>query len=154
MNDESPTPFQVVTRHMVMQRDMNPYNHVFGGTMLSWLDEGAALFVQDQIGYEDFVTVAMDDIAFKAPAHLGDHIIIYCRIDRVGRSSICVQTKAVAHEPSTGDQSEIITCRISFVCLKKDRPYRYFESATYEAWVRQRREAGLDTHLPERISAP
>jgi len=145
----SQTHYEVVTRHIVMQRDMNPNNHVFGGTMLSWLDEAAALFVQDQIGYEDFVTVGMDDVAFKSPAHLGDHIIIYCRIESVGRSSIHVKTKAVAYEPSTADQNEIINCRISFVCLKKERPYRYFESATYEAWVKKRAAGGDRSHLPE-----
>ena len=148
-NQSSPTSYEVVTRHIVMQRDMNPNNHVFGGTMLSWLDEAAALFVQDQIGYEDFVTVGMDDIAFKSPAHLGDHIIIYCRIDEVGRSSIHVKTKAVAYEPSTGDQSDIINCRISFVCLKKERPYRYFESATYEAWRKKRAAKADRTHIED-----
>ena len=35
--------FDLVTRHLVIERDLNPAGNLFGGTMLAWLDEATAL---------------------------------------------------------------------------------------------------------------
>lgn len=138
-----PSEYAIATRHMVMERDLNPFGHLFGGTMLAWLDEGAALYVMEQIGYRDFVTVSMDNVVFRAPGHRGDAIQILCRVLKTGRSSMVVEAKAVSHEASSGSVREIITCRITYVCLKDDRPYAYFQSEEYRRWLEARgRNAG------------
>ncbi|MBI5094544.1 MAG: acyl-CoA thioesterase [Candidatus Hydrogenedentes bacterium] len=135
---DSTTPsledFEIVTRHMVMEKDLNPFGNLYGGMMLSWLDEGAALYVMEKIGYANFVTVSLDNVNFKAPGHRGDAIVLYCRVLRTGRSSIVVQSKALAHEPITGAKRDIITCQITYVCLMNERPYPYFQSAEYAEW--------------------
>jgi acyl-CoA thioesterase YciA len=129
------TEFEVATRHMVMERHLNPFGHLFGGAMLGWLDEGAALYLMEKIGYRDFVTVSMDNVSFKAPGHRGDAIQILCRIVRTGRSSVVVQAKAVSHEAESGAVHEIITCDITYVCLKDHTPYPYFQSDEFRAWL-------------------
>src|SRR5690606_13517328 len=85
-----PSEFEVSTRHLVMERHLNPYGNVFGGTVLAWLDEGAALFLMEKIGYTNFVTVSMNHVDFKAPGHRGDAVQILCRVLRTGRSSVTV----------------------------------------------------------------
>ncbi len=145
--DDTGQPFEAVTRHIVMQRDMNPYNHVFGGVMLAWLDEAAGLYVREAIGYADFVTVGMDEVNFIAPAHLGDHIVILCRVHHTGRSSITIQTRAVARSARAADDREIITCLLSFVCLKDEKPYAYFETEDYRQWRAEKNElCGIEPH--------
>jgi acyl-CoA thioesterase YciA len=130
--------FELATRHVVMERDLNAFGHLFGGTMLAWLDEGAALYLMEKIGYRDFVTVRLDNVEFKSPGQRGDAIVILCRVLRTGRSSVQVVAKAVSQEASTGATREIITCGITYVCLKDDRPYPYFQSPEYHAWVARR----------------
>jgi len=126
--------FSIVTRHIVMEKDLNAFGNLFGGAMLGWLDEASALYVMDQIGYADFVTVNLDDVNFKAPGKRGDAIVIYCRTMKMGKSSITVQTRALAHAPVTGVKTEIITCAITFVCLKDGKPHAYFDSPAYKSW--------------------
>lgn len=127
--------FEVATRHIVMERDLNPYGHLFGGSMLAWLDEGAALYLQEKIGYRDFVTVSMDNVDFVSPGRRGDSIQILCRVVRTGRSSVTVEAKAASYDVVEGSVREIITCRITYVCLKDNKPYAYFQSEQYRRWL-------------------
>lgn len=124
--------FEPVTRHLVMERDLNYFGNLFGGTMLAWVDEASAIYVMQSIGYTNFVTVALDDVEFKAPARSGASVVFYCKTENTGRSSIEVRTRAFVHTPETDAIEEIIDCRVSFVCLKDGKPYRYFESAEYK----------------------
>ncbi|NIA15920.1 MAG: acyl-CoA thioesterase [Nitrospiraceae bacterium] len=130
--------FDVVTRHLVMERDLNPAGNLFGGTMLAWLDEATAVYVTEQIGYTDFVTVAMDDIRFRAPGHRGDIITVYSRIVGTGRTSVTAESKAFVEKPSTNERREMINCTIAYVCLKNQEKYAYFESEGYAEWLGRR----------------
>lgn len=138
MHKSEQTPigdFEIVTRHIVMERDLNAFGNLFGGVMLSWLDEGSALYVMEAIGYANFVTVSMDNVSFRTPAHRGDAVVIYCRTEKTGRSSITIETRALVHEPGTGQKRDVINCLITFVCLKDGKSYAYFETPEYGAWM-------------------
>lgn len=119
--------FELVTRHIVMERHLNPAGNLFGGILLAWLDEAAGLHIAEKTGYPYFVTVSMEDVDFKAPGHNGDMVIIYCRIVRTGRSSIEVQLKASSYDVESRESREIITCESTFVALKDGKPHRIFE---------------------------
>lgn len=134
--------FDIVTRHLIMEKDLNAEGHLFGGAMLAWLDEATGVYVMEKIGYPDFVTVGLDDVYFKAPGHRGDIITIYCRIVKTGASSITAETKAVNHELRTGVDREIITCHFTFVCLKDHKAYPYFKSPEYRNWLKRQQAAG------------
>lgn len=135
MNSENKTiaeePFEIVTRHLVMEKDLNAWGNLFGGSMLAWLDEAAALFVMDKIGYSNFVTVSLDNVVFQEPVHRGDAVVFCCRILGTGRSSIQVQTKALVHDSVFRSEREVITCNFKFVCLKDGKPFPYFKSEVY-----------------------
>jgi acyl-CoA thioesterase YciA len=132
MND-----FEVVTRHIVMERDLNSFGNLFGGAMMAWLDEAAALFVMEKSGYADFVTVSFDNVRFKAPGRRGDAIVIYCRVVKTGRSSITVEAQAFVNEPQSSVKRQVIDCRITYVCLENGKPTPYFESERYARWLRK-----------------
>ena len=139
-NDELDlTNFDIVTRHLIMEKDLNPDGHLFGGTMLAWLDEATAVYVMEKIGYTDFVTVGLEDVYFRAPGHRGDIITIYSRVVRTGSSSITAESKAINHELTSGRNREIITCRFTFVCLKDHKAYAYFDSPDYDTWLKEER---------------
>ncbi|HMU81996.1 MAG TPA: acyl-CoA thioesterase [Leptospiraceae bacterium] len=135
------TPFDIVTRHLVMEKDLNAFGNLFGGNMLAWIDEASALYVMEQIGFANFVTVSFDDVNFKAPARRGDQVYISCRILKTGRSSITVETIAEIHAPVTGSHEETIRCKVTFVCLTDNKPFAYFESEDYKKFRQQKTQA-------------
>lgn len=145
MSDSEREDLDLVTRHLVMEKDLNPDGHVFGGAMLAWLDEAMAVYTMEHIGFTDFVTVALDEVNFKSPGHRGDIITIYARILKIGTSSITVEARAINHEIGSGLDRDIITCKFTFVCLKDHKAYPYFKSPEFAAW-RERYGHGRNGH--------
>lgn len=120
---------ELVTQHLVQPTYLNYHGNLFGGAMLSWLDEGIATFVMTKIQYTNIVTVSMRDVKFKSPGKLGDIIQIYAKIEKIGKASIEIQGIAISNNPEKRKISEIIDCYITYVCLNENgKPYSYFKS--------------------------
>lgn len=117
-----------INQHIVMSKDLNPANSIFGGQVLAWLDEAAALYVMYKIKYTNIVTFSMTDVLFKNPAKNGDHLKFFGEIVETKSTRAVVRVKAVAANPETQIQREIITCTVTFVCLnEKGKPYPLFK---------------------------
>lgn len=76
------------TRKIVKYNDLNARGTLFGGTLLSWVDEEASVYAICQIGDRMVVTKAMSKIDFKSSPKLGDVIEIGTDLVRVGNTSI------------------------------------------------------------------
>lgn len=82
-------------RVMTMPKDTNQYGTIFGGVILSIIDQAG--FVQARRhGPHRWVTVAMDAVEFKQPVKLGDVVNAYARTVKSGRSSVTVQVEVYA----------------------------------------------------------
>ncbi len=124
--------FEVVTRRLVLPRDLNGHGNLYGGSMLSWIDESSYLYAIEKVGYSNMVTVSLENVRFRTPAKLGDSVILQCRIYQIKKTSITIQTKAVVHNLNHQTITEIIDCLITFVCLKDGKPYPYFTTDEFK----------------------
>ena len=79
------------SRKLIKPQDMNAHGTLFGGTVLSWIDEEAAIFVSCQLGKGNLVTKFMSEIDFVSSAKLGDIIEIGMETVKFGKSSITVR---------------------------------------------------------------
>ena len=79
------------SRKLIKPQDMNAHGTLFGGTVLSWIDEEAAIFVSCQLGRGNLVTKFMSEIDFVSSAKLGDIIEIGMETVKFGKSSITVK---------------------------------------------------------------
>ncbi len=110
---------------MMMPRDTNPYGTIFGGVVLSYIDQAGAVGAQQQIrreGWPDqaIVTVAMDGVEFLQPVFVGDALSFWTKVTRVGRTSI---TMHVSVETDRGGETvELTEAEVTFVAveLKED----------------------------------
>ena len=119
---------ELINQHIVMSKDLNAHGNLFGGIMLSWIDEAAAIFAMRKIAYTNIVTVNMDDVNFKTPGKNGDIIQIFAGIEKVGKSSFTVKTTSISILPDQKMNREIIQCKVVFVCLDKEgKPFPYLE---------------------------
>lgn len=78
------------TRKLVKPSDLNPRRTLFGGQVLKWIDEEAAIFAICQLGSPNIVTKAMSEINFVSTAVLGDIIEFGMDLVKVGTSSITI----------------------------------------------------------------
>ena len=119
--------YEFISQRLVRHKHLNPYGFLFGGEMLSWLDEAGAVYVINKIKYETIVTVAMDHVVFKNPAKPGSIIKFYAYIDRMGSSSVTVKLKAVSEDAVSEKSLLIIECDVTYVCLDdKGKPFARF----------------------------
>lgn len=76
------------TRKWIKPEDLNPNGTLFGGRLLEWIDEEAALYSIIQLENPRTVTKFMSEINFRSSAKKGDIIEIGLDITHFGNTSI------------------------------------------------------------------
>jgi len=79
------------TRKWVKPEDLNPNGTLFGGQLLAWIDEEAALYTIIQLENSKIVTKYMSEINFMASAKKGDIVEIGMEVVKFGRSSLTMK---------------------------------------------------------------
>jgi acyl-CoA thioesterase YciA len=79
------------TRKWVKPEDLNPNGTLFGGRLLQWIDEEAALYTIVQLENTKIVTKFISDINFQDKAKQGDIIEIGMDVVKFGKSSITLR---------------------------------------------------------------
>lgn len=79
------------TRKIVKPGDLNPNNTLFGGRLLEWIDEEAALYAGIQLENRRIVTKFMSEINFVSSAQQGDIIEIGIDVVKFGTSSLVLK---------------------------------------------------------------
>ncbi|CAN5253237.1 hotdog domain-containing protein [soil metagenome] len=90
MPDNFP-PMRFFSRKLIKPTDLNAHGTLFGGSVLAWVDEEAAIYVICQLGKGNIVTKFMSEINFVSSAKLGDIIEIGMETVKFGRTSITVR---------------------------------------------------------------
>jgi acyl-CoA hydrolase len=76
------------TRKLIKPGDLNARGTLFGGQLLKWIDEEAAIFAICQLGSSNIVTKAMSEIDFVSTAKTGDIIEFGMDLVNFGRTSV------------------------------------------------------------------
>lgn len=120
--DERRLTLRVVT----MPRDTNQYGTIFGGVILSYIDQ-AGFVEARRHGVHRWVTAAIDRVEFKAPVHLGDTVNLYARTARMGTTSVTVAIEVEAERFTTGETAAVTAANITLVAVDahgKPIPFR------------------------------
>ena len=76
------------TRKWIKPEDLNPNETLFGGRLLEWIDEEAALYAIIQLENPRTVTKYMSEINFRSSAKKGDIIEIGLEVTKFGHTSL------------------------------------------------------------------
>lgn len=79
------------TRKWIKPQDLNPNRSLFGGRLLEWIDEEAALYAIIQLENPRTVTKYISEIDFKASAREGDIIEIGLEPVKFGTASLTLK---------------------------------------------------------------
>jgi acyl-CoA thioesterase YciA len=81
------------TRKWVKPEDLNPNGTLFGGRLLAWIDEEAALYTVVQLENPQIVTKFITEINFVSSAKEGDIIEIGIEVVKFGKASITLHVE-------------------------------------------------------------
>ena len=79
------------TRKWVKPEDLNPNGTLFGGSLLAWIDEEAALYTVVQLENKHIVTKFISEINFISAPRQGDIIEIGIEAIEFGRTSLTLR---------------------------------------------------------------
>jgi acyl-CoA thioesterase YciA len=115
---KDPKDLSPAIRVVMMPRDTNPLGTIFGGIILSYIDQAGAVHVR-QHSDQKVVTVAMHEVKFIAPVFVGDLVSFYVETVRIGNTSITVRVTVDArrgtapHETVRVTQAEVVYVAIA-----------------------------------------
>jgi acyl-CoA thioesterase YciA len=99
----------------MMPRDTNPAGTIFGGVILSYIDQAGAEEARYH-GAERVVTVAMKEVVFLQPVFVGDLVSFYTELVRVGRTSVTVKVAVTAARRwNRSEEAQVTEAEITYV---------------------------------------
>ena len=117
----SPKWDEPAIRVLMMPRDTNAHGTIFGGVILSYIDQAGAIEARRQ-GLQFMVTVSMDKVVFHEPVFVGDLVSFWTETLRIGTTSIT--TKVVVEAIRAGNPAQRVTvteAQVVYVNLGPDR---------------------------------
>jgi len=111
---------ELLSRRLCMARDIGVHGNLFGGTLLSWLDETAVTYACDLCQTGNMVTLKIDEMVFKEPIKVGHQILIYGKLVSVGNSSVGLYMEARRKNVQTTDEKVVCSTKFIFVRINND----------------------------------
>lgn len=132
---------------LVMPHMQNVLGNLFGGELMSMVDQAAAVAAIRHAG-GPVVTAVIDRVDFREPIPIGALLTCTATVDFVGNSSMDITVEVYSEKVSTGERRHTNTAHVIFVAIDANgmpmrvprlRPETPEEEARYEA-ARQHRE--------------
>ena len=111
------TAIQVV----MMPKDTNPNGTIFGGVLLSYIDQAGAIAARREMllrkghPHAVFVTVAFNRCEFKQPVFIGDVVKFQTKVMRVGRTSMTMHIDVIAERGA--EQIPVTDAEVVYVAV-------------------------------------
>ena len=111
---------QLISTKICKTSDIGIHNNLFGGTMLSWMDEAGGTMAAELACTPNMITLKIDEVIFKKPVRVSDHIRIYGMLLAVGNSSLTLQVDAKKFCFEKQSEESVCSTRMMFVNIDEN----------------------------------
>ncbi len=121
MNSERVKPASPIPaiRVVMMPRDTNAADTIFGGVLLSYIDQAGFVEARRQAKHH-YVTVSMREVKFHQPVFVGDVVSFHCETLRIGRTSITIRITVTADRFEGHEVIKVTDAEVVFVAIDAD----------------------------------
>ncbi len=149
----------LTTVRLMMPTDANVLGNVFGGAILRYMDEVAAIVAWKHAG-RNCVTASIDRMNFYAPVYVGNVLVMKAQVNYVGTTSMEVGVRIEATDPISRKTTHTGSCYVTYVALdERGRPApipkiapetpeekRRYKQAVARRKLREAEDAALTEH--------
>ena len=107
---------ELAARTLAMPADTNPGGDIFGGWIMSLMDNAGAITATQRADGR-VATVAVSNISFLQPVKVGDVVCCYTEFLRVGRSSMTLAVEVWVLRQGCGPRIKVTAAEFTFVAL-------------------------------------
>jgi acyl-CoA thioesterase YciA len=106
---------ELISTYICKQGDIGVHNNMFGGIILSIIDDAAASYASQICDTQRVVTLKIDELVFAKPVKSGNIIKIYGSVKEFGTTSVTLYIEVRKHNVYTGVQTVVTHTNIKFV---------------------------------------
>jgi acyl-CoA thioesterase YciA len=104
-----------ITTFLVKASDIGLSNNMFGGVILSLIDESAVAYAMQICDTPRMVTVKIDELVFKKAVKVGNLLKVYANVIEFGTTSVSIYIDVRKHNVYNGKQETVTHTNIKFV---------------------------------------
>ncbi len=109
---------EFINQRICMGKDLGVHGNLFGGNMLSWIDEAAGTMAASICQSPNMVTLKISEVVFRKAVKVGYLIKIYGKVIKMGTTSVTLKVDARKHNVIT--EEEILVCDTELTFVRID----------------------------------
>jgi acyl-CoA thioesterase YciA len=109
---------ELISKEMFHGKQLGINNNIFGGDILSKIDECGYIYSSEKSNCKKLVTLSIDKVTFKKPIKVGDVIYFYGKILKFGNSSLTI--KIEAKRKLIDNTQEEVVCETEMIFVRID----------------------------------
>lgn len=130
---------ELITTYICKKGDIGVHDNMFGGTILSLIDDAAASYTAQICDTQRIVTLKIDELIFKKPVKVGSILKVYGDVIEFGNTSITVEIDVRKHNVYTGAQETVTHTKMKFVRIDDDgKPLPIHQYVKDRYWERKK----------------
>jgi acyl-CoA thioesterase YciA len=106
---------ELVTTYLCKTSDIGVHSNVFGGRLISIIDESSAAYAAQICDTPRMVTIKISELLFEKPIKVNNIIKVYAKVLKFGNTSVTLYVEVRKHNVYTGHQEMAMKTEIKFV---------------------------------------
>jgi acyl-CoA thioesterase YciA len=111
---------ELITTYICKTSDLGVHGNMFGGTLVSIIDDAGASYASQICDTPRMVTIKIDEFIFKKPVKVGNLIKVYGEVREFGKTSVTLYLEVRRHNVYTGGQDVVTQTNIKFVRIDEE----------------------------------
>lgn len=139
---------ELITTYICKKGDIGVHDNMFGGTIMSLIDDAAASYTAQICDTQRVVTLKIDELIFKKPVKVGSILKLYGEVVSFGNTSVTIYIEVRKHNVYTGAQETVTHTKIIFVRIDDEgKPLPIHQYVKDRYWERKKQYGkGLLNH--------
>jgi acyl-CoA thioesterase YciA len=130
---------ELITTYICKKGDIGVHDNMFGGTIMSLIDDAAASYVSQICDTQRVVTLKIDELVFKKPVKIGSILKLYGEVITFGNTSVTIYIEIRKHNVYTGAQETVTHTKIIFVRIDDEgKPLPIHQYVKDRYWERKK----------------
>jgi acyl-CoA thioesterase YciA len=111
---------ELITTYICKEFDIGIHNNMFGGRIISLIDDAAGSYASQLCDTPRMVTIKFDELVFKKAVKVGSILKVYGRVIKFGNTSLELYMEVRRHNVYTGDQEIVTHTNVTFVRIDEE----------------------------------